>query len=127
MAHMGLYDYSPLPPEKRRSKRIHHPYIIRFKPLKSSTWDSVTLIDISRTGACFHTRFQYQPDEKIEFKIINPESGAEGYYICLVVRSEQSKRIRILFKTAVRFIDADENSKAIVEDIVRINDERIDD
>ncbi|MCD4779671.1 MAG: PilZ domain-containing protein [Candidatus Omnitrophica bacterium] len=124
---MGLYDYLPLPPEKRHSKRITHPYIIRFKPLKSANWDSVTLIDISRTGACFHTRYQYQANEEIEFKIINPETGVEGYFVCSVVRSQKSKKMKILFKTAVRMIDADEPSFAIIDDIVRINGERAED
>lgn len=65
--------------EKRKDKRIKHPFVTRVRPSKningadiSTSWDIVTMKDISPSGMCFNYTKKIPVGTELEFKITLP-------------------------------------------------------
>ena len=98
--------------EKRRARRIAHPYVMRARqispPVKSDQWIDPVLKDISKVGIAFCTTRKYIAGVVLEIELNNPLALQVQRLWATVVRCRQSEERGSVYDVAVNINKVEE-------------------
>jgi hypothetical protein len=101
--------------EKRHSKRIKPPFVIRFRRIDDSLnegkWDSAIPHNISETGIYFNSTEKFEEGAILQVKMKDYRIHEENSYRCTVVRSELASKTGMFYGTAVKITGMSEEAK----------------
>lgn len=101
--------------EKRESRRLKPPFVIRFRrvdaPEGESKWDSAIPINISETGIFFNSTEKFEEGTTLQVKMKDYRIHEENNYRCTVVRSSSSSKFGMFFGTAVQITGMTDEAK----------------
>ena len=106
---------------KRSSKRIYKHFIARFRILpdgslkdNSSSWEVVTLNDLSAGGAQFNYNKEIKPGSILEMLVIFLWLKQPLGFRAEVLRVQKIPDCPFLYRIAIIFLDLDENNIKII-------------
>ena len=107
-------------PDKRRSKRINRPFVLRLQRTSGSAsneWSFIFIKDISRSGLCFHSDENFQEGELFNLKINVGRNTPSISCVGEVVRV-QPLDVGTLSDIAVIFVDISPEDAELIEKAV---------
>ena len=101
--------------EKRQSKRIKPPFVIRFRRIDDihddGKWDSAIPLNISETGIFFNSTEKFEEGTVLQVKMKDYRIHEENSYRCTVTRSSSPQKNALFYGTAVEITGMTEEAK----------------
>jgi len=110
---------SPDVPERRRSPRIAHPFLIRYRSSGSEgTWRIAPVRNLSAHGACFRGEYDFQIGEEVVLQLILPSSKQPLSLTARVVWSKRVNEPLHLIEYGVEFHHPDPSTQRLISELV---------
>lgn len=101
--------------EKRRYKRIEHPYLIRFRQINPEflpvRWEVTTVRDMSKSGMLFYSPHYYKPGCELEINLRAPLLAKQSTFWALVIRCRPTTEVKDYYEIAVNVSRIDETTR----------------